>query len=37
VAVLEDDPEIVVFEVGAIVFDDVLVLAQSEDLYFFLD
>jgi hypothetical protein len=34
VAVLEDDPEIVVLEVGAVVFNDVLVVAQSQDLDF---
>ena len=34
-AILEDYPEIVVFEVCAVVFDDMLVVAEFEDLYLF--
>jgi hypothetical protein len=37
VAVLEYDPQFAVLEVGPVVFDDVLVVAQLEDLDFLLD
>jgi hypothetical protein len=36
VTVLEDDPEIVVLEVGPVVFDDMFVVAQLQDLDLFL-
>ena len=36
-AVLEHDPQIVVLEVRPVVFDDVLVLAQAQDLDLLLD
>lgn len=37
VAVLQYDPQFAVLEVGAVVFDDVFVVAELQDLDFFLD
>ena len=37
VAVLKDDPEVVVFEVAAVVLDDVLVITYPQDLDLLLD
>jgi hypothetical protein len=37
VAVLEYDPQLAVLEVGPVVFHDVFVVAQLQDLDFFLD
>ncbi len=35
-AILQHYPQIVVLEVGAVVFYDMLIVTQSQDLYFFL-
>ncbi len=37
VAILQHDPQLAVLEVGPVVFDDVLVVAELQDLDFFLD
>jgi len=36
VAVLEHNPQIIIFEVGAEVFDDMLIVAKLQNLYFLL-